>query len=293
MKLAVNAYVHNIDKSQLNAGLAIIDMRLSYAEILLRLRGDAEENGPFRLACYDTFQAGFAGAQFNDNSDVLRHAQALRELTTLPGKPATLVAAHPVKNANRDNLETYGGGSVMNGLDGNLTLWAEGGQIELGLNKVRVPEFDPKFFRVEKLGSPDILDNKGRAPLLPVIRPMSPADVESGRKHEAKAERKLLRAMIDDPDGTQDKWGTAIGRSKGRVNAKLQKLKQHKLVEEGRGKWRVTPKGMKESRTANGQVPLPERLSVSFAPEQNAERQSLIHQKSFAFRAEQEAEQTP
>jgi hypothetical protein len=33
------------------------------------------------------------------------------------------------------------------------------------------------------------------------------------------------------------------GRS---INTRLQKLKASKLVEEGLGKWRVTPKGMKE-----------------------------------------------
>jgi hypothetical protein len=57
----------------------------------------------------------------------------------------------------------------------------------------------------------------------------------------------LLRAMIGEPDGTQADWGRAIGRTKARVNARLQKLKRRKLVEEGLGKWRVTPTGVKET----------------------------------------------
>jgi hypothetical protein len=57
---------------------------------MAQLNNDAEELGPFRLVCYDTYQAGFSGAQFNDNKDALSHAQSLRELTTLPGKPAAL-----------------------------------------------------------------------------------------------------------------------------------------------------------------------------------------------------------
>src|SRR5262249_48835927 len=125
MKLAVNAYIHGVDWKALNDNLAVLDMRLPHAEIMEQLRVDAEEYGPFRLVCYDTYQAGFAGAQFNDNADSLRHAQSLRELTTLPGNPATLVACHPVKNAPKDNLEPYGGGATMNEFDGNLTLWNE------------------------------------------------------------------------------------------------------------------------------------------------------------------------
>jgi hypothetical protein len=46
--------------------------------------------------------------------------------------------------------------------------------------------------------------------------------------------------MIAEPEGTQADWGKAIGRAKGRVNSRLQKLKRPKLVEEGSGKWRVT-----------------------------------------------------
>src|SRR5262245_59371320 len=98
MKLAVNAYIHGIDWGTLNDNLAVIDMRLPHEEIMDQLRVDSEEYGPFRLVCYDTYQAGFSGAAFNANEDALRHAQALRELTTLPGKPAALIACQPVKN---------------------------------------------------------------------------------------------------------------------------------------------------------------------------------------------------
>src|ERR1700730_15417083 len=92
MKLAVNAYIHRIDIDKLNSNLAVLDARLPHSEVMAQLNFDAYENGPLRLICYDTYQAGFAGAQLNDNADVLRHAKALRELTTLPGKPAVLVA---------------------------------------------------------------------------------------------------------------------------------------------------------------------------------------------------------
>jgi hypothetical protein len=246
MKLAATLYVHSVDPKDLKRQFVILDMRLPHNEIIDQLTRDADKDGPLQLICYDTYQAGFAGAQFNDNADALKHTQDLRRLTELPGKPSTLAACHPVKNASRDNLEPYGGGATMNELDGNFTLWNDNGRIELGWNKVRGPEFDTRYFRIEKLGCPDILDNKGRTPLLPILRPMSDQTVEQGQKSDADTSIALLRAMLAEPGGTQADWAAAIGRSKGRVNAWLQKLKTMKLVAEGLGKWRVTQKGMKE-----------------------------------------------
>jgi hypothetical protein len=186
-------------------------------------------------------------AAFNDNNDALKHATDLRGLTKLPGKPAVLVAAHPVKNASRDNLEPYGGGSVMNEFDGNLTLWADGKSVELGWNKVRGPEFETRFFSIEKLGSPDIKDSKGRTPNFPVLRPTSVETVEQRASAEASSDIDLIREMAANPNGTQEDWGRAIRCSKGAVNKKLQKLAASKFATEGVGRrWRLTPKGKKE-----------------------------------------------
>ncbi len=194
-KPAVNADVDHIPYKDLNEAPAVLDMRLLHIEIVAQLDYDARSNGPFQLVCYDAFQAGFAGAAFNDNNDALKHATDLRGLTKLPGKPAVLVAAHPVKNASRDNLEPYGGGSVMNEFDGNLTLWADGKSVELGWNKVRGPEFETRFFSIEKLGSPDIKDSKGRTPNFPVLRPTSVETVEQRASAEASSDTDLIREM--------------------------------------------------------------------------------------------------
>jgi hypothetical protein len=56
--------------------------------------------------------------------------------------------------------------------------------------------------------------------------------------------------MIANPNGTQTDWATAIGRTKGPTNHRLQKLKKLKLVEEWVGKWRLTEKGKKAVNTA-------------------------------------------
>jgi hypothetical protein len=250
MKLSVTAFLLGIDVQAINDRLVILDMRLPHAQIMELLKRDADRFGPFQLACYDTFQAGFAGANFNDNADTLKHAQSLREFTTLPGKPSTLVACHPIKNAVRDNLEPYGGGSTMNEFDGNLTLWNDGGSIELSHNKVRGPEFEPLHFRIEKIGSPDILDNKGRQPLLPVMRRVSEQAVEDKRKVEVNKDAALLLAMADDPTATQRDLAAKLKIGQATVNRKQEAFIKDKLIIKAvDGAFRFTKKGNAEVET--------------------------------------------
>jgi hypothetical protein len=189
------------------------------------------------------FKPGFR-AQISTTTTTLKHAQSLRELTTLPGKPSVLVACHPVKNATRDNLEPYGGGSTMNEFDGNLTLWNENGIIEFHHNKVRGPEFAPIHFRIEKLGSPEILDNKGRQPQLPVLYRMADQSVDERAKADNDIARSLLKQLRDNPSGTQKEWA-AVGRATSLINSKLQKLRKEALVENTPGSWSITTKGVK------------------------------------------------
>jgi AAA domain len=251
MKLAVNCFVQNISYDEIEPRVAIIDGRDTPEQIFEGLKLDARENGPFQLVCFDTFQAGFAAAgagAFNDNEAVLNYVIRLRPLTMLPGSPSALVAFHPTKNAGESELIPYGGGSTYNEIDGNLTLWKEA-QIKLYHNRLRGPEFEPKYFRIEMLSCPDIVDKQGRQILLPVMRPIAETDAAEHEKNEGNLDLALLRAMAANPDGTQLEWALAIGiRSKGTINKKLQKLKTMKLVEERLGgKWRLTPKGQNEA----------------------------------------------
>jgi AAA domain/Winged helix-turn-helix DNA-binding len=245
MKLSVTAFARGIDVQSLNEKIRIIDMRRPHEAIMSALRNDADRLGPFQLVCYDTFQAGFAGANFNDNNDMLKHAADLRTFTTLPGKPSVLVACHPVKNATRDNLEPYGGGSTMNEFDGNLTLWSAGGVIELHHNKVRGPEFEPMHFRIDKLGSPDILDNKGRQPQLPILYRMSEEEVERREKVAEDNQAKILKALLETPGASIRELVKTTGVSKSSVERQLKRLAIDKLVAQIGGKWTPTKAGIK------------------------------------------------
>jgi hypothetical protein len=125
-----------------------------------------------------------------------------------------LVAFHPTKNAGEGELIPYGGGSTYNEIDGNLTLWKEA-QIKLSHNRLRGPEFEPKYFRIELLSCPDIVDKQSRQILLPVMRPVAETDAAERQKNDGNLDLALIRAMAANPDGTQLEWASAIGlRSK-------------------------------------------------------------------------------
>jgi hypothetical protein len=136
----------------------------------------------------------------------------------------------------------------LNEVDGNLTLWKNPATGLVSLHwqgKLRGLEFEPVPFRFEIMGCPDILDAKGREVHLPTLRPSSAEVAEDRQQAEVDTDRKLLFAMIAEPSATQQEWAAAIGRSKGLVNRKLQRLRGDKLVDETLGKWTVTPKGKK------------------------------------------------
>jgi hypothetical protein len=227
--------------------VTIIDARLPVKEIVEQLTVATEELGHFQAVFWDTFQAGFTGDEFNDNAGILKYAQQLRMLTELPGSPSLLVAAHPTKNAGEAELIPYGGGSSINEADGNLTLWTEDGSIKLHFNRVRGPEFEPLFYRIEKLSSPDILDDEGRQILLPVLRPTSASIVENRKDAAAQTNIDLLKAMVAEPRVSVRQWARTIGLSHQTVSWKLTKLGKDKFVERGADdRWRLTKKGRAE-----------------------------------------------
>jgi AAA domain len=250
MKLVVNCYYYGLDHAFANQWSRILDGRADTPEAICEaLKRDAGENGPFQLICYDTFQAGFAacgGEEFNNNAEVLKFILRLRPLAETIGKPSVLIAFHPTKNATEDELFPYGGGAIMNEIDGNLTLWSPAPyQIKLHFNRVRGPEFEPKYFHIEKMSAPQIVDIKGREILLPVLLPTTLENVESRKRQEEDSAGALLRAMAVDPGGSQGDWATATGVGKGTVNRTLKTLEKEGFVSQALGKWQISRKGKK------------------------------------------------
>jgi AAA domain len=246
MRFKIAAFLLNIDIEEIKKSVIILDKRLKAEDVIAELSSLANA-APFAAVFIDTFAAFFDGKDVNDNVQAGEFTRRLRPFTQIRGLPSVIVSSHPVKNAPADNLIPYGGGAILNESDGNLTLWkTDGGQVNLHWQgKLRGLEFQPLPFRFEICGSPDILDAKGREVHLPTMRPSSEEAAEQKRQSDQDVKRNLLRAMIADPNGTQDNWAAAIDRAKSSVNSRLQTLKRDKLVDELLGKWNVTAKGRK------------------------------------------------
>ena len=195
----------------------------------------------------DTLQALFDGDDLNHNVQAGEFMRRWRPLTQLSGKPAVVIAAHPVKNATLENLIPYGGGAILNEIDGNLTLSLGAGATELHWQgKLRGLEFDPVKFRFEALTSPDVKDVKGREVQLPVLRPIDEADVDQQEKEAIDRTIALLTAIRDEPGASLGALATATSIPKSSVDRTLKssaKPASGKLVKKTLDKWTLTPAG--------------------------------------------------
>jgi AAA domain/Winged helix-turn-helix DNA-binding len=239
-------------------------------------------SGGFALVIVDTLAAYFDGTDLNDNVAGGNFMRRLRALSTVLGNPAVVVPAHPTKGAGAGSLSPYGAGAIVNEVDGNLTLWRVRDVCRLHWQKVRGLHFAPVYFRFRDFGCDRVLDAKGRRVVMPLLvpyadraaeprvlpppsrpqprlqheqhRPREDAgplrlpDLSQGRRRSARSDdaspdTKLLRAMIADPDGTQQDWATATKVAKSNVNRRLKRLQEDGLVHGADGRWTVTATG--------------------------------------------------
>ena len=210
------------------------------------LMDDCKEKGPLTIVFIDLWQACFSGESFNENAEMLQLAQKCRTFTKLPGNPAVIVLAHPVKNATEDNLVPYGGGSAFNEFDCNLTNWKDEKTNIIKwhwFRKFRGTPFEPIFFTVKPIKCPQLVDSKGRQFDVPILEPAD-AGVEEGREQmQRQRQAKLLVALLDHPGASyreiEEIAGIPIASAK-RLFVNLEKLH---LVEKTIDGYRLTKKG--------------------------------------------------
>jgi AAA domain len=248
MRFGVAAHRLGIDPGVIDKALMILDYRISPEEVAkeLKVLSTPENGGPFSLLIVDTLQAAFDGGDFNQNKEVLDFMRRQRRLTRLPGGPCVIIAAHPKKNAERTDLVPYGGGSILNEVDGNLTIWKEEDVISVHWwGKWRGVDFDPRTLELVIADAPAILDTKGRAVRIPVLQPLTAAAKAARDRTRVDTRTALLQAMLAQPDGSQTAWAITIGRDRSQVSRGLKDLAKNGLAAETDGEWSVTKKGQK------------------------------------------------
>ena len=254
MRLMIAAFLLRIDLAELSDKLIILDVRRKPEDIHAELSRLARSR-PFTLVLIDTLSAFFDGDDISDPVQGGEFMRRCRPLTQIAGLPAVLVSAHPVKNATEEQLIPLGSGNILNEVDGNLTLWKSGEPARIKLywqGKLRGLEFQPLFFRFELTSCSDVVDVKGREILLPTMMPASEQSAEEREAAEHYVSRKILRALLDNPETTQRELAELIGLSKSALSRKLDGLAKAKLAEpDGLGKWMVTAKGRKALKPAD------------------------------------------
>jgi archaellum biogenesis ATPase FlaH len=278
-RFAIAQRFYRISDATLRNRLFIVTTKATPEAVFAALE-NLSRSGRFALVVVDTLAAYFDGTDMNDNVAAGNFMRRLRALTTVLGNPAVVVPAHPIKAAAQGSLVPYGGGAIVNEVDGNLTLWRRGDACRLHWQtKLRGPNFEPVLFRFLNFRCDEVRDARGRRVIMPLLVPDAerpaavlalPAPVRaqprshreqqrlqegaaplrlrdqsqdrqrSARSDVARRDRRLLRAMIADPDGTQADWAAATGVAKSNVNRRLTRLKGEGLVQGAGRTWTVT-----------------------------------------------------
>jgi AAA domain len=171
-RFAIAQEYYDISNARLNDQLFIVRVKATPEEVFTALKRLAK-SGPFALVIVDTLAAFFDGMDLNNNVEAGNFIRRLRQLTTVLGSPAVIVPAHPTKGADRSKLSPYGGGAILNEVDGNLALWRQDETCRLHWQtKFRGPDFAPVSFRFRTARCDEVVDAKGRRVPMPILLPL-------------------------------------------------------------------------------------------------------------------------
>lgn len=218
------------------------------------ISAQVEAIGGADIVFVDTSAAYFQGSDENSNTEAIRWAKELRALTSLPGNPAVIVLAHPIKAAKqKSDLIPRGGGAFIAEVDGNLTVFSEdkGETFELHwVGKLRGPGFEPKYFRTEERNSSKVVDKHGVLIPSVVAVPMNEEQIEKAQKTEFSEEDSVLECINAFPSyslaklAEHLKWFSKDGKPyKSKVQRLADKLVTDRYLAHERGRYVMTQKG--------------------------------------------------
>lgn len=234
-----------------NCRLHFIAGTFSIRADMEKLRAEAEKLPNLVLVVIDTFAAYFDGDDENSNAQALDFARLTRKIAAFGSKPAVIMPAHPVKNATKGNLTPKGGSSLLNEVDGNLTLWNESGMLTLHWQgKYRGAEFEPLKLELERYECDRLRDSKGR--LMPTIlaKPLLQIRAMQIAKDTMSMEDRLLLSIeVDQGLSVADRC-MSIGLTlrngaphKSGMERLITRLAKQKLIRKFRTNWELTKDG--------------------------------------------------
>lgn len=201
----------------------------------------------YQLVIVDSNQSYFGEGDMNANSTQLLHAQSLRRLTKIKGRPAVIVLSHPVKNADMDNLIPYGGNSFTNEIDTNLMLWLDGDIATLQGGKTRQPSIVPMNFKLVVVELEGMVTNFGTPVTSTVFESMSEAQADKANNSNEDQRREIL-AMLKSGGATKAGLAREVMKSEdsaaiSQIQRHITKLRELKFVTQ-KGSYKITKKGL-------------------------------------------------
>ncbi len=199
-----------------------------------------------RIVVADTLASFFTGDNFNDNNQMLETAKTLRSISEkVKSRPTGVCLAHPVKNAAKDNLLPFGGGTIVNEFDGNLTLWSPDGETTTlhWQGKHRGAPFDPIDFKLHRFEPPGLVDARGRPMPMTIALPLTEAEAEVKAKEAESTEDRALAAIKRNPRISQRDLAAATGIPRTSAQRLMKKLAEDRWIKKHARGWVLTPAG--------------------------------------------------
>jgi AAA domain len=238
--------------------LVLEDIRTIDRNVLSQITKEVVAFGELALVIVDTSFALFPGDDENSNQQSGKHARTQRRLCNLPGRPCVVTLCHPIKNAvSKESLIPRGGGAFLAEVDGNLcVLPSDDRLVELHwTGKLRGPDFDKLALRLSTVMSTNLVDSKGRVLPTVMAEVVSDAQVQEAEEKAIFQENALLKAMADEPNGSQGDWAQKCGwmvSGKAGEPAHPNKSLVRRVVERLSNQKLVTKEGRKDVLTKAG-----------------------------------------
>lgn len=209
-------------------------------------KAEIERNGPVKLIVVDTLQAFFDGQDSNSNAQVVEFMRKMRVFNNFPGNPTVLVLAHPVKGAaTAQQCVPYGGGGILNEVDGNFNIWTDGETTKLHwTGKMRGTNFNPITFKLAEIESMAIADVKGRARVTVVAEPIGETEAEARETEAVMNMRLVMGYMAHHPGASFTEIARGLGWFKGGpVGTIPEKWRVQRIVESLVTEWKYATRG--------------------------------------------------
>jgi len=241
-----------------------VPMAEAVDQIVMTVNTHCQNKGiEYGLVIVDTDVAYYGGSDENDNVERRYHAQCLRRLIDITGKPAVVTLCHPSKGATADTMEPRGGGAFLGEIDCAITMLGSRERVEMEphMRKFRGEPFDKVAFCIETVELPQYINKLTGKPMTTAIaRYLPPKEEEAIEEMIGERQFKVLKHIHQHPDASMRGrildfeagfGGNVMKISAATLSRDIAQLKEMEYIKKAvrgfeltrRGKAAVEPKG--------------------------------------------------